>query len=89
MEHLGADDVQWPPEGLIGFGSNAHHMGTCRMGKDPASSVVDADLRAHDVPNLFIVGSSVFPTGGPHQPTLTIAALSIRLADHIPHEYSG
>jgi choline dehydrogenase-like flavoprotein len=58
-----------------------HHMGTTRMGTDPAVSVVDGDCRAHQVENLFIAGSSVFPTGGEANPTLTIVALAHRLAD--------
>jgi glucose dehydrogenase len=60
-----------------------HIMGTCRMGNDPASSVVDAQCRAHDHCNLFIVGSSVFPTVGSPNPTLTIAALALRAARDI------
>jgi choline dehydrogenase-like flavoprotein len=51
------------------------------MGVDPAVSVVNADCRTHDVENLFIAGSSVFPTGGEANPTLTIVALAHRLAD--------
>jgi len=58
-----------------------HHMGTTRMGTDPATSVVDADCRTHQVQNLYIAGSSVFPTGGEANPTLTIVALAHRLAD--------
>jgi choline dehydrogenase-like flavoprotein len=58
-----------------------HHMGTTRMGTDPAVSVVNADCRTHEVENLFIAGSSVFPTGGDANPTLTIVALAHRLAD--------
>jgi choline dehydrogenase-like flavoprotein len=57
-----------------------HHLGTTRMGTDPASSVVDADCRTHQVANLYIAGSSVFPTGGEANPTLTIVALAHRLA---------
>lgn len=60
-----------------------HHMGTCRMGNNPESSVVNHNLRVHDVDNLFIVGSSVFVTGGPVNPSLTIAALAIRAAEYI------
>ncbi|MFB6068699.1 MAG: GMC family oxidoreductase [Halobacterium sp.] len=60
-----------------------HHMGTTRMGSDPAASVVDADCRTHDHPNLWIAGSSVFPTSGAMNPTLTIAALTVRLADRL------
>jgi choline dehydrogenase-like flavoprotein len=58
-----------------------HHMGTTRMGSDPLTSVVDADCRTHQVENLYIAGSSVFPTGGEANPTLTIVALAHRLAD--------
>jgi choline dehydrogenase-like flavoprotein len=58
-----------------------HHMGTTRMGTDPATSVVDADCRTHQVRNLYIAGSSVFTTGGDSNPTLTIVALAHRLAD--------
>ena len=60
-----------------------HHMGTCRMGTDPGTSVVDRDLRVHGVDNLFVLGSAVFPTVGAAQPTLTIAALAARLAGHL------
>jgi choline dehydrogenase-like flavoprotein len=60
-----------------------HHMGTTRMDADPRLGVVDAQCRVHSVPNLYIAGSSVFPTGGYANPTLTIIALALRLADHI------
>jgi choline dehydrogenase-like flavoprotein len=60
-----------------------HHMGTTRMHSDPAQGVVDADCRVHDVANLFVAGSSVFPTGGTAPPTLTIVALALRLAQHL------
>ena len=63
-----------------------HHMGTTRMHDDPRRGVVDADCRVHDTPNLFVAGSSVFPTGGYINPTLTIMALSIRLADRLRRE---
>ena len=58
-----------------------HHIGTTRMGTDPSASVVNADCRTHQVENLYIAGSSVFPTGGEANPTLTIVALAHRLAD--------
>ena len=64
-------------------GFAGHAMGTCRMGNDPDASVVDRDLRAHEVRNLFIVGGSVFVTGSSLQPALTMAALAIRAAEHI------
>jgi len=60
-----------------------HIMGTCRMGNDPKSSVVDRFQRSHDHKNLYLVGSSTFPTGATANPTLTIAALSLRTAQHI------
>ena len=60
-----------------------HHMGTTRMGTDPKVSVVDSDCRVHGMGNLYIAGSSVFPTGGWANPTLTILALAMRLGDHI------
>lgn len=63
--------------------SIAHHLGTTRMSADPANGVVDTACRVHTAPNLFIVGGSVFPVGGYVNPTLTIAALALRLADHL------
>ncbi|PIG93902.1 GMC family oxidoreductase [Gloeocapsopsis sp. IPPAS B-1203] len=60
-----------------------HHMGTTRMHIDPKQGVVDENCRVHGVSNLFITGSSVFPTGGAANPTLTIIALAIRLADRV------
>lgn len=59
---------------------NAHIQGTHRMGHDPASSVVDAGLKTHEVPNLLALGSGAFPTCSPANPTLTLSALSIHAA---------
>jgi choline dehydrogenase-like flavoprotein len=75
----GAREVSEQP--FIPGGS--HLMGTCRMGTDPKTSVVNADCRAHDVPNLFIGDGSVFPTGSAVNPALTISALAARTADKI------
>lgn len=61
----------------------SHHMGTTRMGRNPDESVVNPRLRTHDVANCWIVSSSVFPTCGAANPTLTIAALAIRASEHI------
>ena len=61
----------------------SHHMGTTRMGRDPATSVVRPDGRLHSVENVYLAGSSVFPTSGNANPTFTIVALSIRLAEHL------
>jgi len=60
-----------------------HHMGTTRMGSSPTKSVVDPDLKVHGISNMYVAGSSVFPTSGRSNPTLTIVALSIRLADRL------
>ncbi len=66
---------------LESFG--AHHIGTTRMGNDPKISVVDANCKMHELTNLYIAGSSVFPTAGFENPTFTIVALALRLADHL------
>lgn len=58
-----------------------HHMGTTRMSTDPACGVVDRNCRVHEIANLYVAGSSVFPTSGVAHPTLTIVALALRLAD--------
>lgn len=63
-----------------------HPMGMARMGHDPEDSVVDHECRAHDHRNLFIAGGAVFPTGGTANPTLTIAALTLRTADAIQRQ---
>ena len=60
-----------------------HHMGTARMSLDPKSGVVDANSQVHGVRNLFVAGSSVFPTYGASNPTLNLVALTLRLADHL------
>jgi choline dehydrogenase-like flavoprotein len=77
LQNFEKDD--WP--GPIGWGN--HHMGTTRMAKDPAQGVVDANGKVHELDNLYVAGSSVFPTSGAANPTLTIVALSLRLADHL------
>ncbi|MBB3233396.1 choline dehydrogenase-like flavoprotein [Phyllobacterium endophyticum] len=60
-----------------------HHMGTTRMHTDPRLGVVDRNCKVHGIHNLHVAGSSVFPTCGNDMPTLTIVALTLRLADHI------
>lgn len=60
-----------------------HHMGTTRMSSDPRTGVVDANCRVHNYANLYVAGSSVFPTGGWANPTLTILALTHRLGAHL------
>lgn len=60
-----------------------HHMGTTRMSNDPRTGVVDGKCQVHGLANLFIAGSSVFPTGGNDMPTLTIVALAIKLGQNL------
>jgi len=60
-----------------------HHMGTTRMHSDPRQGVVDENCRVHGIANLFIAGSSVFPTYSFDDPTMTIVALALRLSDHL------
>lgn len=79
FQRLGTTLVQHAPN----FFGAGHIIGTTRMGDDPKTSVVDRDLRSHDHPNLFILGSSVFPTSATANPTLTIAALSLRAVEPV------
>jgi choline dehydrogenase-like flavoprotein len=60
-----------------------HHIGTTRMSSDPGMGVVDPDTRVHGMENLFIAGSSIFPTAGYANPTFTLIALALRTADHV------
>ncbi len=60
-----------------------HHIGTARMSDDPKRGVVNPQCRTHDLDNLYIAGSAVFPTSGSANPTLTIVALAVRIADHL------
>lgn len=76
-----------PPNGsddwLDGLVAGGHHIGTTRMHKDPRLGVVNEHGRVHGIDNLYVAGSSVFPTAGWAPPTLTIVALALRLADHV------
>jgi choline dehydrogenase-like flavoprotein len=67
----------------IPIGQHAHHMGTTRMSSDPRHGVVDENCKVHGVANLYVAGSSVFPTGGGTNPTLTIVLLALRLGKHL------
>ena len=84
LHAAGAQKV-WNDPTDVYFLPHAHLMGTCRMGNDPKTSVVDRYHRAHDVPNLYLVDGSSFVTAG-CQPTCTIQALAYRAADHIAGE---
>ena len=75
----------WPITLARGFPKSkpSHQCGTNRMGADPTASVVDQNLKAHDLENLYIVDASVLPTSAAVNPSLTIAALALRTGDHI------
>nr|WP_249420226.1 GMC family oxidoreductase [Rhabdothermincola salaria] len=77
LDPSGSPVEDWPTE--IGN----HHMGTTRMHVDPNRGVVDENCRMHEVENLYVAGSAVFPTSGMANPTLTLVALAHRLADHL------
>lgn len=86
-----ASQGRFEPEPWLDAGSaaapriagTAHHMGTTRMAESPDQGVVDRRCKVHGVDNLYVAGSSVFPTGGWAFPTFSIIALSMRLADHV------
>lgn len=82
MEAAGAVEIHasYPETGQEG---SSHMLGTCRMGDDPATSVIDRFHRAHDVPNLFLCDGSSMVTSSRGQPTMTIMALAFRAAEHI------
>jgi choline dehydrogenase-like flavoprotein len=72
-------DYLWDKKKFIS-GAGYHHLGGTRMGLDLKESVVDKNLKVHNVKNLFVAGSSVFPTGGAANPTLSIVQLSLKLS---------
>lgn len=88
LERGGAGTLRYDEDSvereMIRYGAYpGHHIGTTRMGDDPRTSVVDRDCRVHDMENLWLAGSAVFPTSGQANPTLTAVALALRLADHL------
>ncbi|HEY9230049.1 MAG TPA: GMC family oxidoreductase, partial [Gemmatimonadaceae bacterium] len=82
LRMLGLGQVENTDDGIPDPNAH-HHAGTTRMSSDPGQGVVDADCRVHGSDNLYVAGSSVFPTAGFANPTLTIVALALRLADHL------
>ena len=74
-----AVEAEMTRDGALG----GHHIGTARMGSDPRDSVVDVNCRVHGVGNLFVASSAAFPTSSQANPTLTVVALSLRLAEHL------
>jgi choline dehydrogenase-like flavoprotein len=83
--HSSFEDIErWPISS-----DAAHHMGTTRMALSEKDGVVDKDCKVFGLDNLFVAGSSVFPTSGNANPTFTILALSLRLADHLKRKLSS
>ncbi|AMR27350.1 hypothetical protein A0257_09760 [Hymenobacter psoromatis] len=84
-------DIDYDEDGLrrylrkrvVAYNSASHHIGTTRMSDDPATGVVDRNAQVHGVRNLYVAGSSIFPTGGHANPTLTLVAHALRLADYL------
>jgi choline dehydrogenase-like flavoprotein len=89
---LGTLKLVHDPEGLpnIDRPVGSHYlMGTTRMHDNPKQGVVDANCRVHGIHNLFVAGSSTFPTGGYANPTLTIVAMALRLGDLLKQELAA
>ncbi|MES9877341.1 MAG: GMC family oxidoreductase [Candidatus Sedimenticola sp. 1PA] len=82
VKNLLGDDPAWADN----MRGGPHHMGTTRMHESPGEGVVDSNCRVHGIDNLYLAGSSVFPTSSCAMPTLTITALAVRLADHLKEE---
>jgi choline dehydrogenase-like flavoprotein len=80
FEVLNRSDKMFPP------GHSIHELGTCRMGDDPKTSVLNKWNQSHDIRNLFVVDGSSFVTGGTQNPTLTILALSMRASEYLAEQ---
>ena len=87
LEAMSLTDVTPTTNELSVFGKNIHECGTARMGVDPKKSVVDANCKVHDAPNIFVTDGAVFTTQGCYEPTLTIMAISARAGEHIARAF--
>ena len=79
----------WPRPPRVGLSGGQHQAGTCRMGNDPKTSVVNRYCQVHDVDNLFVVDGSCFPSIGGFNPALTIQANAFRVSAYIMREWKG
>jgi choline dehydrogenase-like flavoprotein len=91
LRENGVGELSYDPASVEGeltrYGAyGGHHIGTARMGTDRRTSVVDADCRVHGVQNLYVAGSAVFPTSSQANPTLTVVALALRLAQTLARQ---
>jgi choline dehydrogenase-like flavoprotein len=80
FEVLNKNDKMFPP------GYSIHELGTCRMGDNPKTSVLNKWNQSHDIKNLFVVDGSSFVTGGSQNPTMTICALSMRASEYLAEQ---
>ena len=87
LRAMGAAET-WRGPRFTGAGSS-HDLGGCRMGDDPAGSVVDRTLRVHDTPGLYVFSGAVFPTCAGINPTLTLYALCLRAAEQLVGRLQG
>lgn len=85
VESVGLGTLETNPQDIAAarFTDASHHIGTLRMSSNPKTGVVDEHCRVHGLENLYVAGSAVFPTAGHANPTLTIVALALRLADRL------
>jgi len=81
--------MTWPKKAGPGLSGGQHQAGTCRMGNDPKTSVVDAYCRIHESENIFVIDGSVHVTNGGFNPVLTIMAIAYRSAGYIQREWKG
>jgi choline dehydrogenase-like flavoprotein len=81
FEALNRNDKMHPP------GYSIHELGTCRMGDNPKTSVLNKWNQSHDIKNLFVVDGSSFVTGGTQNPTMTILALSMRASEYLAEQF--
>ena len=87
LDAMNLSDPTPPKKEISLFGKNIHECGTARMGSDPKKSVVDANCKVHDTPNVFVTDGAVFTTQGCYEPTLTIMAISARAGEHIARAF--
>ncbi|MBD2701434.1 GMC family oxidoreductase [Spirosoma sp. BT702] len=83
IRYVEADLRQYLKERIDTYNSASHHIGTTRMSDDPQTGVVDRHAKVYGLTNLYVAGSSIFPTGGHANPTLTIVAHALFLANHL------
>ena len=93
MSNVGAHPVMLERSLYLGKGipisGTAHQAGTCVFGSDPATSVLDLNCKAHELDNLYVTDASFFPSIGSVNPTLTIIANALRVAEHLRQRFSA